>query len=118
MEVNVAIIVSCMPALAHLLKLHVGDLKAFRSLRSKLLGSYRSDNSGPSNKESRELMPTIGSTPVPRRRNYYSLMDGTLLESQISATEHTGLPESGIVRSVMISQNRGQESGETLVSKA
>ncbi|KAF2829103.1 hypothetical protein CC86DRAFT_444281 [Ophiobolus disseminans] len=114
-ENNVAIIVSCMPALAHLLKLHIGDSRVFKSLRSRLFGSYGSNKSGPSEQDGGRVMPTIGSAPVPRRREYYSLTDRTLFNTQVSASEHTVMPESGIIRSIAISQDVGKDSAERLV---
>jgi hypothetical protein len=104
-----------MPALAHLLKLHVGDSRIFRSLRSKLFGSYGSNNSGPLDKEDRAFPPTIGSAPVQRRRDYYSLTDRNVLGTQVSVSEHTALSEGGIFRSIAISQDLDKNSAERLV---
>jgi hypothetical protein len=104
-----------MPALAHLLKLHVRDSRIFKSLRSKLFGSYGSNNNGPLDKEDGEFPPTIGAAPVPRRRDYYSLTDRTSLSTQVSHLEHTALLEGGFTRSIASSQDLEKNSAERLV---
>ncbi|KJZ77354.1 hypothetical protein HIM_03078 [Hirsutella minnesotensis 3608] len=83
-ETNVAIVVGCMPACAHLLTPPKGGSTFFKSLRSRLLGS---SGRGVSSKqsESSEKAPklgTFGATQDPRRMKYYELTDTALLGTQ------------------------------------
>ncbi|KAI1074415.1 hypothetical protein F5B20DRAFT_563668 [Whalleya microplaca] len=83
-ETNVAIIVSCMPALAQLLKLHFGASTFFKSLRSRLLGLTGGSDKSPSadgSTEDRPKLATFGAAQSPRRRNYYELTDTALLNT-------------------------------------
>lgn len=119
-EVNVAIIVSCLPAFAQLLKLHVGDSAFFRSLMSAIRGRTGHSESKKSSHGSgeRPKLATIGSEPPQRRRNYYELTDTALLTSQATAADNepdTHVPSSdGIYRSTVISQHGEFRSTERL----
>ncbi|KAI1211124.1 uncharacterized protein F4807DRAFT_25650 [Annulohypoxylon truncatum] len=120
-EVNVAIIVSCMPASAHLWKLHISRSVLFQSLRSQLLnlaGSSGSRRSRDEPKDDRPKIATIGSAEAPRRRDYYELTDTAILKSQVTVEDNIpgtrNSPPSGIVRSVGFSQHFGSESNENL----
>ncbi|TVY48328.1 hypothetical protein LOCC1_G001473 [Lachnellula occidentalis] len=114
-ETNVAIIVSCMPAFAQLLKVHVGGSSIFQSLRLRYLGGSSYNRSGDKSNEERPQLATFGSNQLPRRNDYYELTDTALLKSQITANdelEPSPLASDGINRTVGFSQQYRPDSTE------
>lgn len=89
-EVNIAIIVGCMPAFAQIVSSHVIGSSFFRSLRTRLLGS--SDGRGSSrsksgsNKQAQGLV-TFGARQTPRRVDPYEMTDTTLLNTKATAVD-------------------------------
>ncbi|KAI0868548.1 hypothetical protein GGS24DRAFT_207496 [Hypoxylon argillaceum] len=100
-ETNIAIIVGCMPAFAHVANNKMTGSSFFRTLRSRLLGKSgksghsKSDGSGSSgDKANRPALVTFGSNQTPRRKKYFELNDTTLLRSQGNTMlDHTGEEE-------------------------
>ncbi|KAI2610571.1 hypothetical protein GGR54DRAFT_373308 [Hypoxylon sp. NC1633] len=119
-ETNIAIIVSCMPSLAQLLRIHVGESSLIRSLRSRLFGSRGTvgDVSGPSEDQNKnEILGTASfGSGQPRRRDYYQLTDVSLFSTQITSSgnreEDPVSPPKAIVRSVEISQQHTRNSSK------
>ncbi|KAI1173438.1 hypothetical protein F4777DRAFT_447531 [Nemania sp. FL0916] len=97
-ETNIAIIVGCMPAFAHVTNKRRPGSSFFRTLRSRWMGSPgRSDQSKTSgsgvsgDQVNKPALRTIGSSQQPRRKRYFELNDTTLLQSQGNTMlDHTG----------------------------
>ncbi|KAI3317204.1 hypothetical protein HD806DRAFT_551018 [Xylariaceae sp. AK1471] len=86
-EVNIAIIVGCMPAFASFATNTIGGSTFFKSLRSRLLGSRgqssKSKSSGSSGDHVKSpRLATFGSNQTPRRKKYYELNESALLKTQ------------------------------------
>ncbi|KAI0398836.1 hypothetical protein F4802DRAFT_611348 [Xylaria palmicola] len=103
-ETNIAIIVGCMPAFAHVANKKMIGSNFFRTLRSRLLGSPgqsgRSGQSksggtgGSADQANRAVLVTFGSNQAPRRKDYYELNDTNLLKSQGNTmVDYTGEEE-------------------------
>ncbi|KAI1345672.1 hypothetical protein F5Y01DRAFT_322979 [Xylaria sp. FL0043] len=100
-ETNIAIIVGCMPAFAHVANNKMAGSGFFRSLRSRLLGSRgksnqsKSEGTGGSGDQGRRpTLVTFGSNQVPRRKKYLELNDDSLLRTQGNTMlGHTGEEE-------------------------
>ncbi|KAL9109063.1 MAG: hypothetical protein Q9227_006303 [Pyrenula ochraceoflavens] len=87
-EVNIAIIVGCMPAFAQLVTVTIGESAFFKSLRSRLLGSHgqsaksKSDGKGSGGQAKPPALATFGANQMPRRKKYFELSESALLKSQ------------------------------------
>jgi hypothetical protein len=84
-ETNIAIIVGCMPAFAHIATRHLGS-GFFRSLRSRLLGgsgqlSKHSGSGMSSEQANKPTLVTFGQNQTPRRK-HRGLNDTSLLRSE------------------------------------
>ncbi|KAJ3579985.1 hypothetical protein NPX13_g576 [Xylaria arbuscula] len=89
-ETNVAIIVSCMPAFAQMLKVHVTGSAAFKSFRTLLLGGS-SNNTGADSEDGvkdRTQLVTFGANQTPRWRRYQELSDTAILNTQTTAVDN------------------------------
>lgn len=83
-EINIAIIVGCMPAFAHFVSLHIKGSGFIRSLRSRLIGSggNQGESSNAASNNSPVHLKTFGSNQKPRRNRYQEMSDTLLLETQ------------------------------------
>ncbi|RWA11964.1 hypothetical protein EKO27_g3138 [Xylaria grammica] len=89
-ETNIAIIVGCMPALAHVTSAGGWGSGFFKSLRSRLLGTLRFSSKSRSREgttkdggqDGAPSLVTFGRNQTPRRNNYYELTNNSLLKSQ------------------------------------
>ncbi|KAI1177739.1 hypothetical protein F4777DRAFT_541126 [Nemania sp. FL0916] len=115
-EANVAIIVSCMPAFAQLVKVYIGRSSTLRSWQSRLMGRSDRNSRVSSRNECNGNAPklvTFGAAQPPRWQRYYELTDASALDTQVSTLDHAPVSlaegQNGIVRSVEISQHIGHE---------
>lgn len=92
-EVNIAIIVGCMPAFAQVVTVHVIGSPFFRSLRTRLLGSSVGRSSSRSKSGSKKQLPdlvTFGARQSPRRGDPYEMTDTVLLNTKGTVVDDAG----------------------------
>ncbi|KAK4164099.1 hypothetical protein QBC43DRAFT_379012 [Cladorrhinum sp. PSN259] len=87
-ETNIALIVGCMPACAHLAKIYIGESAFYKSIKSRLL-SISGGGTATNENAPQVHVATIGSDQSPRRKQYYELTDTQLLETQTGTQNET-----------------------------
>ncbi|KAI2626819.1 hypothetical protein GGS21DRAFT_261798 [Xylaria nigripes] len=114
-ETHVAIIVSCMPAFAQMLKLYIGNSATFKSLRTRLFRSSSSGNDSDKaleNGDRTQLVTFGGSGRAKGWRRYLDLSDTAILKTLTTNTTgdaRTGPPE--IQASVVDARTEAVEGG-------